>query len=133
MKWRSKKFLWGSIIAVVLVGLGVAAMSGSGDESTEVQADLAILDEISEIVSASGRVQPQTKVNITAEVSAQIMAVYVNDGDWVEQGQALILLDTVQLNSDVAQARYSLEEVSARTSGAKSTHERDKLRRRRQA
>lgn len=127
MKWRSKKFLWGSIIVVVLVGGGVAIMSGSGDESTEVQADLAILDEISEIVSASGRVQPQTKVNITAQVSAEIMAVYVNDGDWVEQGQPLILLDTVQLNSDVAQARYSLEEVAARTAGAQSSYERDKL------
>lgn len=127
MKWRSKKFLWGSIIVVVLVGVGVATMSGSGDDSTEVQADLAILDEISEIVSASGRVQPQTKVNITAEVSAQIMAVYVKDGERVEQGQPLILLDTVQLNSDVAQAKYSLEEVAARTAGARSTHERDKL------
>lgn len=127
MKWRSKKFLWGSIIAVILIGIGVSVMSGSNDDSTEVQADLAYIDEISELVSASGKVQPQTKVNITAEVSAQIMAVYVNDGDWVERNQPLILLDTVQLNSDVAQARYSLEEVSARTAGAKSTHERDKL------
>ena len=97
-----------------------------------VQADLAYRDQISEVVTASGRIQPQTKVDITSEVSAEIIALLVAEGDAVIRGQRLLLLDTVQLESDVAQARYSLEELSARTAAAKSLYEKEELEFRRQ-
>jgi len=78
-------------------------------------------------VSASGRVQPQTKVDITSQVSAQIIRIFVKDGDYVEHGQPLLLLDTVQLMSDVTQAEFTLEELTARSDAARSTYERDRL------
>jgi HlyD family secretion protein len=120
---------WYIIAAVVVVAiLAVSAtMNGSGNEGTAVQAELALLDDISEIVTASGRIEPQTKVDITAEVSAQILEVYVREGDEVFRGQELLLLDTVQYQSDAAQARYSLDEVKARTSASHTLYEKDKL------
>lgn len=127
MKWRSKKTIFGGLGLLVLVVLLVAQFAGSKEDRTSVSVDVAYKDEISEIVTASGRVQPQTKVDITSQVSAQIVEIYVKDGDRVERGQPLLLLDTVQLKTDVAGSEYSLEELTARVDAAKSSFERDRL------
>jgi HlyD family secretion protein len=73
-----------------------------------------------EQVSASGRVQPRTKVDIVSEVNGKIIRLAVQEGDAVKAGQLLIVLDTVQLRSDVDQALYSVNEISARLSGAEA-------------
>ncbi len=125
MKKRTKKIVWIAAAAVVVIIIGAMNFTGSNGEGTTVQAELAYLGEISEIVTASGRVQPQTKVDITSEVPAEIIALFVSEGEQVQKGQRLLLLDTVQTKSDVAQARYSLDEITARTQAAKSQYERD--------
>lgn len=127
IKWRSKKVIFSGIAAVVVIAAIVVMNSGSGKEPTSIQADLAYSDDISEVVSASGRIQPQTKVDITSEVSAQIISIFVKEGDLVERGQRLILLDTIQLQSDVSQARYSMDEITSRAEAAKAQFEIDKL------
>jgi HlyD family secretion protein len=127
MTWRSKKVFIGGPLLLVLLLAVLIPMLRSEEKGTSVQADLAYRDDISEVVTASGRVQPQTKVDITSEVSAEIVALDVKEGDRVERGQRLLLLDTVQLKSDVAQARYSLQEISARTNAAESAYKKDSL------
>jgi len=133
MTKRKKKIgLITAAVAVVVV-IVIANLSGSNGKGTTVQAELAYIGEINEIVNASGRVQPQTKVDITSEVPAEIMAVYITEGEQVTKGQRLLLLDTVQYQSDVARARYSLDEITARTEAARSQYERDKLEHEKQA
>ena len=127
-KLRSrKKLLIGGSIALLIIVIAIITLNSSGEKRTTVQTDVAITDDITELVNASGRIQPQTKVNIVAEVSAEIRELYVREGDRVTKGQPLLLLDTVQLKSDVAQARFSLDELTSRTASAMAQHERDKL------
>lgn len=131
-KRSKKKILLIALIVVVIVVVVVANLQSSNGKKTSVQADLAYYDEIAEIVTASGRIQPQTKVDITSEVSAQIIDLFVAEGDQVVKGQDLLLLDTIQLQTDVAQARYSLDEITARTDAARTQYEKDKLEHERQ-
>ena len=126
-KKRWKKLIIGIAAIVVVAIIVVLNLQGSNGKKTSVQADLAYVDEISEIVTASGRIQPQTKVDITSEVSAQIIDLFVAEGDQVSKGQDLILLDTIQLQSDVKQARYNLDEITARTEAARAQFDKDKL------
>ncbi len=121
MKKRSRKFLLFGSIAVILVVAVSLSIFNNEDEATIVQADLVLNDDIFEVVTASGRVQPQSKVDVTSEVSAQIIGLEVQEGDFVIKGQPLVQLDTVQLNADVAQARYQLDEIIARTEAARSS------------
>lgn len=127
IKWRSKKVVFIAIGVIITLIVVVSVVSGSGDKVTNVQADLAYRDSISEIVSASGRIQPQTKVDITSEVSAQVMHIFVKEGDLVERGQMLLLLDTIQLRSDVSQARYGLDEISSLAEAGRAQLEINKL------
>ncbi|MCK5126629.1 MAG: efflux RND transporter periplasmic adaptor subunit [candidate division Zixibacteria bacterium] len=125
-KKKRKKLIWfsstGLIIIAVIVVIG---LQSNGDEQTTVQADLAYIDDISEKVTASGRIQPQTKVDISAEVSAEIIGLHIREGDFVKRGALLLTLDTVQLKSDLYQAKYSLDETLARTASAKAQFKKD--------
>jgi HlyD family secretion protein len=119
-------------VGLVIVVIVIANLGGSDNGGTLVQADLAFADDISEIVTASGRIQPQTKVDIASEVSARIIKLYIAEGDYVTQGQRLLLLDTIRVKADLSQARFSLDEITARAEAARTQFEKNKLENQRQ-
>lgn len=107
--------------ALIIVALLVTFMLQDNQKGTEVYAEEVKERDIVELVSASGRIQPETKVDITSEIYGEIMWVGVQEGDRVKQGQPLVVLDTIQLRSDVDQGLYAMNEAEARLSGAKSS------------
>lgn len=121
MKARRKKFIVIGVIAVVVLII-IGNLLSSGNSGTEVQAELSKMLDITEEVSASGIVQPQTRVNIVSEVTAEIIEIPVVDGQRVERGDLLVMLDRVQLQKDVDQSLYTLNEVEARTEASKASY-----------
>jgi HlyD family secretion protein len=117
---KGKKILIFGGIAVLLIILVVVYFKSNTTNATEVHAEKVQRRHLVETVSASGRIQPQTKVNITSEVTGEIIALPVKEGDTVKAGTVLVVLDTVQLKSDLDQARFSVSEISARLEGAKT-------------
>jgi HlyD family secretion protein len=117
----SKKKLFlilGAVIVVVVVIVFILKMdTGKG---VQVNAQKASIQNIVETVSASGRIQPKTKVNITSQVSGEIMALPVKEGDTVHAGQLLAVIDTVQPRSDLDDAQYALSGMRAQLEGSKS-------------
>ena len=123
---KKKKILLG-ISAVVVVGVLIYLnLATNSEKVTEVNIEKAKNRELIEIVSASGRIQPQTKVDITSEVSGEIIDLKVNEGDYVNSGDLLIVLDTVQLRANVNEARFAMTEVDARLDGALVTMNQSK-------
>ena len=120
MNFRKHKklllILGGLAVAAIIVGNVVV----SGEATTKVKTELVEIIDITEEVSASGYVQPQTRVNITAEVTAEIIGIPVIDGQQIYKDDLLVLLDTVQLQKDVDQSRYSLNEIKSRMEGSKA-------------
>ncbi len=116
---KKKVLLIVGIVLVVAIVI-VLNLKMNTTKSTKVQAEVATPRELVEKVSASGRIQPQTKVNITSQVNGEIIALPVKEGDHVNVGQLLVVLDTVQLRSDVDQASYAVAEIEARVTGAKA-------------
>lgn len=114
-----KKLIIIIAVALVVVVLVVANLGINVSDAMQVNADQVLREDIVETVSASGRIQPRTKVDITSEVNGEIMALPVEEGDRVQAGQLLVVLDTIQLKSDVDQARYAVREINARLEGAK--------------
>ncbi|MGH8015414.1 MAG: efflux RND transporter periplasmic adaptor subunit, partial [Candidatus Zixiibacteriota bacterium] len=107
----------GGLVVIVLI---VINLTGDSTKRTTVSAEEVKKRNIVELVSASGRVQPRTKVDITSEVNGKIIKLAVKEGDFVGAGQLLIVLDTVQLRSDVDQALYNVNEVNARLAGSQA-------------
>lgn len=118
-----KKWLIIGGIVIVVAVLVIANLNIRSSNATKVNADSAQSRDIIETVSASGRIQPQTKVDITSEINGEIVKLLIKEGLYVNKGDLLVVLDTIQLQSDLDQARYSVNEITARLDGSKSTLE----------
>ena len=121
MNFRKNKKLLMILGGIVAVAIIVGNIVSSGEKTTKVKTELVEIIDITEEVSASGYVQPQTRVNITAEVTAEIIGIPVVDGQRIFKGDLLVLLDTVQLQKDVDQSRCALNEIKSRMEGARAT------------
>jgi HlyD family secretion protein len=122
---KSNKLLYtivGGILALIVLLL-VAKKAGwiGKDEGTEVVLAEAKTTQIVEKVSASGKIQPETEIKISPDVSGEIIELTVQEGDSVVKGQLLVRIrpDNYQSFVDmqqagVNQARANLAQSRAR-------------------
>lgn len=75
---------------------------------------------IVELVSASGRIQPVEEVGISAEVSGEIRALYVAEGDSVSSGDLLLKIRPDKLLSVVARSKAALNTQKAQLAQSKA-------------
>ncbi|HNG91094.1 MAG TPA: efflux RND transporter periplasmic adaptor subunit, partial [Saprospiraceae bacterium] len=68
---------------------------------------------IREMVSASGKIFPETEVKISSEVSGEVVELYVKEGDSVRAGQLLAKIRPDQYQSAVEQGEASLSTARA--------------------
>ena len=115
MKKKKLLIIIGGLVVILII---VANVLTSGKKGITVSAENAKTEDIVEEVSASGYIQPQNRVNITSEVTAEIIALPVKEGQSVNKGDLLVVLDTVQLQKDLEQTKYALDEIEARTAAA---------------
>ncbi len=89
---RSKKklFIFGGIGLLVVVLVLVALLGGSKDEIIAVQTEKVAKRDITQTVSATGKINPEFQVIITPEVTGEIIALPVKEGDMVKKGTLLI-------------------------------------------
>ena len=95
---------------VIAIGLGGYFVSkGKQDKGQEVETAVAKRATIVQKVDGTGKIQPNTEINISADVSAKIIRMTVKEGDQVEQGQLLVELDRAKyvaaVQSQEAQVR----------------------------
>lgn len=116
-----KKTLWWIIGTTVLV-LVILVIVGrnNGDAGTEVAIESAAPHTITETVTASGKIYPETQVKISPEVSGEIIALNIQEGDSVRKGQLLVKINPAIYNSMVNQAAATVHQSEA---SAKNTVE----------
>lgn len=103
MKRRTKWILG----AVILIGAGSAAAPrflNRGEKPVEVRIEAVEARDLVASVTASGRVQPRTKADLSADISGKITRLAVEEGDWVDSGQFLLQIDPQQFEAAVQRA-----------------------------
>lgn len=81
-----------SVIAIIVVIIVIMA-NKNGNHKTIVQTEVAGKQSIVEVVTATGKIEPRTRVKISADVAAKIIHLAVKEGEWVEKGDLLVRLD----------------------------------------
>ena len=105
-----KKLLIASGVVVVIAAAVVASvMKKNGSKAVEVETAPAKRQRVVETVTATGKVQPHVQVKISADVSAKITKLAVNEGDWVEKGNLLVELDRERYVAAAERAEASLK------------------------
>src|SRR6476661_8977993 len=112
MKKRTKWTVVGAItLAIVIIGV-TSAMKGR-NKATEVRVEKVEKRDLIASVTASGQVQPHTKVDISADISGRIVRLAVHEGDIVTKGQFLLQIDPSQYQASVERATAALASARA--------------------
>ncbi|WP_437921599.1 efflux RND transporter periplasmic adaptor subunit [Sphingobacterium sp. LRF_L2] len=104
------------ILIIVVVGSKLGWFGDGGEQKVAV--DVVQEKTISELVSASGKVQPEFEVKLSSEVSGEIIELNVREGDIVKKGQVLCRVkpDLLQSSYDQVAAMVSQQEANLRVS-----------------
>jgi len=105
---RKKKILLGVGVVVVLGGLAYANLGMKRQSGITVNVEKIQARDLESIVSASGKIQPTSSVNISAETMGKVVALEVREGDVVKKGQLLLQIDAKNLETQVQNREASL-------------------------
>ena len=109
---RKRLIIGGLIVAVVGIG-GIAALWGRGDKGVEVRLEAATSRTLVATVTASGKIQPMTKVDVSADITGRIIELRVREGDLVKKGDLLLRIDPSTFEAAVARAEAGLASAQA--------------------
>lgn len=118
MARKSSKQVWwiaGGAMVVLIIGLLGAKQAGliGKPKTTEVEFANVKRADIIERVSASGKVQPEVEVKLSPDVSGEIIALNVAEGDSVVKGQLLLKIRPDNYESLMARAQAAVNSSKA--------------------
>ena len=112
----SRGMKWG-IAAVVLVALGAGGVffkkQQEKNKATEVRMEPVGRKDLVAAVTASGKIEAETKVDISADVTGRILKIAVKEGDLVTKGQFLMQIDPAQFEGAVNRGQALLASSQA--------------------
>ena len=130
MSKRVKLSVFGGVI-LILVAAGGLIAAKRGTKAVEVRTEQVQARDLVASVTASGQVRPQTKVDLSSDISGKIVKLAVKEGQMVTKGQFLLQIDAQQaeaaverMQASVASARAQLAQANANLSQATASYDR---------
>ncbi|MEO6238908.1 MAG: efflux RND transporter periplasmic adaptor subunit [Vicinamibacterales bacterium] len=105
---RSKKILIALGIVVVLGGIAFANFKFKRQDGIVVNVETIQKRDLQAVVSASGKIQPQRLVNISADTMGRVTDLKVEEGQHVQKGEFLLQIDPRNLTTAYNQTSASL-------------------------
>lgn len=119
---RKRKIAIG--VGVVAVLVVVAAVVGGGEgEGVSVRVEDVGRQDLVARVTATGHVEPKTSIDISADVSGRIVQLTVEEGDDVEEGQLILVIDPARFEAAVDRAEAALSDAQAREAQARGNYQ----------
>lgn len=112
----SRRTKWGLVVViVVLAAAGVVAfrINRSKNAGTEVRLEQVGRRDLISAVTASGKIEAKTSVDISADITGRIIHIGVREGDLVKRGQFLLQIDPAQYEAAVARAQGAVSSTQA--------------------
>ncbi|HEX3276213.1 MAG TPA: efflux RND transporter periplasmic adaptor subunit [Gemmatimonadales bacterium] len=112
-----------------LVVVGLLALTGGGiayrvqqkkKAGTEVRMEQVRRRDLVSAVTASGKIEAKTAVDISADITGRIIRLAVREGDLVTKGQFLIQIDPAQYQAAVSRAQGLVSSTEATLAQARA-------------
>src|SRR3954452_24540102 len=117
------------VVGLTLVAGGAAAyqINKKKHAGTEVRMEKVSRRDLVSAVTASGKIEAKTSVDISADITGRIIQIAVKEGDPVKKGQFLLQIDPAQYQAAVARAQgvvASTEAVLLQTKASRDQAQR---------
>lgn len=112
-KSKKKLFIFGGIGLLLVVIVVLLATSGDNEKIVQIQSENVELRTITQVVSATGRIQPEYQVILRPEVSGEVVELPVEEGDYVKKGTLLIKIKPEQYIAQRDQSKAALKSTKA--------------------
>ncbi len=132
----SSRLIWwliGGLALLLVVAVVIGSTFKGGEKGIEVEMATAEQRAITQVVTASGRIQPETEVIISPEISGEIIELRVEEGDEVQAGDVLVRIkpdvyqaQVEQLRAGLLQSQASLSQSRASLASAQQDYDRSK-------
>jgi HlyD family secretion protein len=112
-----------------LIVVALAAVAGGGvayqihkkkTAATEVRMEQVARRDLVSAVTASGKIEAKTSVDISADITGRIIRLAVREGDLVTKGQFLIQIDPAQYQAAVSRAQGVVSSTEATLAQARA-------------
>jgi len=120
---KKKVFIIIGIVIVIGAFVIINLKKGKGGE-IPVQVEKVKRGNITQLVSGTGRIRPEVEVKISANVSGEIIGLYVKEGDDVKKGDLLVELDRKRYEAAAERAKSNLKSADASLKKANSEYKR---------
>jgi HlyD family secretion protein len=122
MKSNRILLILGVLVAVLLVFAVVGKKKGwiGKGNTQQVAVDKAAKRSLVETVTASGKINPETEVKLSSEVSGEVIELNVQEGDSVRKGQLLCVINPSIYEAVVTQANASVNQFKANLASSKA-------------
>jgi HlyD family secretion protein len=127
MKW----FILGGLILVTALGVAAYYKKKNSGQVVVVTTEKAVVKTITQIVSATGKIQPEVEVKIAPEVSGEIIKLGFREGAVVKKGDLLVAIkpDNYQAQVEQQEANLLAAKATALQSKAQLLKTEDDLKR----
>ena len=117
---RTVKFAVGGVVILAVGALGFLSWKKGQTKAVEVRTEAVEARDLVASVTASGQIQPKTKVDVSADVTGKIVRLSVKEGDIVKKGQFLLQIDPEQVTAALQRAEAGLASSRAQASQARA-------------
>ena len=102
---RGKKFgIFAGVAVAVVIGLIMMGQARKKNAATEVRLEKVARRDLVSAVTASGKIDAKTSVDISADITGRIISIGVKEGDLVKKGQFLLQIDPLQYQAAVSRS-----------------------------
>src|SRR6266508_6962434 len=120
---KRNKVLLGGGGAVLLIVLVMVSASAKREKGIEVRFEQVGRRDLVAAVTASGKIQPKKKVDISADITGRITRIAVREGDLVTKGQFLLQIDPTIYQANLQQAQATMASSQAAAVQAKANQD----------
>ena len=103
-----------AVIAIIVLFTGKKKGWFGDNFKINVAIEQVQIRDIIEIITANGRIKPQTEVKLTPDVSGEIIELYISEGDQVKKGDLLLKIKQDNYMSVRNRVEASLNNTKAR-------------------
>ena len=112
----------GSLIGLTILVTFIGRKFGwiGGVKPIEVEIVSSKMGTITELVTASGEIQPEVEVRVSPEVPGEIIELNIMEGDFVDEGKLLVKIRPDNFINALERAKANYNQVRANLSSSKS-------------